>query len=50
MGILKIFEPEKPNEVKQLQIVNGFWTVHGKRFNEASFDEIRLLERKVKMS
>jgi len=47
---MKLFEPEKAIVKKQLEVVNGFWTVHGKRFADASFDEKRLLERKVKMT
>lgn len=46
--IKKLFTPEEPQILRQYEVVNGKWHVHGRTFDEMTLDQRRILERCVK--
>lgn len=46
--IKNLFTPEQPIILKQYEVKNGKWQVHGRTFEEMTLDEMRILERVAK--
>jgi hypothetical protein len=47
--IKNLFTPEQPIILKQYEVKNGKWHVHGKKFEEMSYEEKKTLERAVRL-